>query len=66
VGVEKMCLSVEEMGEMIGISRSNAYELTRKKGFPSVRLGKRIIIPIVELSKWLARQAEVNGHGEPV
>lgn len=66
MGVEKMCLSVEEMGEMIGISRSNAYELSRKKGFPSVRVGKRIIIPITELNKWLARQTEVNSHAGPV
>lgn len=55
---EKLCLGVEEMGKRLGVSRAVAYELTRRKGFPAVRLGRRIVIPISELTAWLKRQSE--------
>ena len=55
---EKLCLGAEEMGKQLGISRAVAYELTRQKGFPAVRLGRRIVIPARELMEWLKHQSE--------
>jgi hypothetical protein len=46
------------MAAALGISRPVAYELSRKDGFPAIRVSeRRIIIPVDSLKKWLDRQA---------
>lgn len=55
-------LSVEEMAAFLGISRVGAYNLCHAKGFPSVRIGKRILIPRDRFLAWLNELPEVaNG-----
>jgi excisionase family DNA binding protein len=41
---ERLTLSVEEAAEMLGISRTLAYELVRRGVLPHVRLARRIVI----------------------
>ncbi len=53
----KMTMSVDEMAAAIGISRPKAYELAHSDGFPVIRIGRRIRIPVTELERWLERQA---------
>ena len=55
---KRLTVSVEEMAHMIGVSRSKAYELARSDGFPSVRVGGRIVVPVRELEDWLASQVK--------
>lgn len=56
---EKLTVSVEEMANMLGISRPVAYELTHREGFPVVRVSeRRVIIPLESLKRWLEREAE--------
>lgn len=56
---EKLTLSVDEMAAMLGISRPVAYELSKKEGFPAIRVSeRRIIIPVESLKRWLVKQAE--------
>lgn len=58
MATEKMTLTVEEMGERLGISRSVAYQLVREKDFPVIRISeRRLIIPIKSLEKWLSDRA---------
>lgn len=55
----KMTVTVEEMAEMIGISRSVAYQLIKEKDFPVIRVSeRRLIIPLKSLEKWLEEKAE--------
>ena len=55
---EKLTFNVDEMAAALGISRPVAYELSRKEGFPAIRVSeRRIIIPVDSLKKWLDRQA---------
>ena len=54
----KMTVSVEEMAEMLGISRSVAYQLIKERDFPVVRVSeRRLIIPVKSLEKWLEERA---------
>lgn len=56
---EKLTLSVDEMAAMLGISRPVAHELSKKEGFPAIRVSeRRIIIPVESLKRWLVKQAE--------
>ena len=37
---------VEEFARICGISRSHAYELVARREIPSLRLGRRVLIPL--------------------
>jgi excisionase family DNA binding protein len=39
-------MPVDEAAEVLGISRSLAYELVRKGELPSLRLGRRLVLPV--------------------
>jgi excisionase family DNA binding protein len=41
----KLTLTVEEAAALLGISRGLAYELVAKGDIPSLRLGRRIVVP---------------------
>ena len=56
---EKITLSVEEVGKKLGVSRPIAYELTKRQGFPVLRIGRRIVIPVDGLMEWI-RSNTVN------
>ena len=54
-GVERLCLTVPEAAEMLGLSRNNAYKLVKEKQLPSIKFGKRILIPRAALGKMLEK-----------
>ena len=56
--MEKATLSVRDLSEKLGISLPKAYELTKMEGFPVLRIGTRILIPVEGFRKWLAEQTE--------
>ena len=51
--MEKATISVQELSAQMGISLPKAYELTRTPGFPTIRIGTRILIPIDAYKEWL-------------
>jgi excisionase family DNA binding protein len=42
--MERLTVTVTEAAEILGVSRTSAYELVRAGALPSVRLGRRIVI----------------------
>ena len=50
---QKTMLSVEEAGEMLGVSRKLAYQLARRDHFPCLRIGRRILVPRIRLIEWV-------------
>lgn len=55
-----LMLSVPEIAAVLGISRAAAYELARSKGFPSLRIGTRIVIPKDRFIEWVNAKLEDN------
>lgn len=55
--MEKLTIGVEELAATMGISRPKAYELANSEGFPSIKIGRCIRIPIANLEQWLTKQA---------
>ena len=53
----RLCITVPEAATMLGISRNFAYELVRRNELPSIKFGKRILIPRVALGKMLEKGA---------
>ena len=51
---KRLCLTVPEAAEILGISRNFAYELVKQGQLPVIRLGKRLLVPKIGLEKKLA------------
>jgi predicted DNA-binding transcriptional regulator AlpA len=52
-----MFMSVMDLIDLLGISRSSAYELAAEEGFPKLKLVPgRVIIPRDTLFEWLDEQ----------
>ena len=48
-----LMLSVPDVASVLGISRAGAYELVRSDGFPSLRIGPRIVVPKEKFIDWI-------------
>lgn len=55
--MEKTTMSVQELSAQMGISLPKAYELTKSPGFPTIRIGTRILIPVDAYKEWLLKNA---------
>ena len=55
-----LTLTVPEVGEVLAISRAKAYDLARSEGFPSMRIGTRILVPRDKLIRWIDKQTEAR------
>lgn len=42
---QALVITVEEAAVLLGISRGLAYELVRRGDVPSIRLGRRLVVP---------------------
>ena len=51
-------LNAEMVAKMLGVSISSACELMHEKDFPSVRIGKRLIVPREDLKVWIENYIE--------
>ena len=49
-----LLLNVKQLVDLMGVSDSSIYELIQEDDFPSLRIGKRIVVPKEELRKWIA------------
>ena len=58
---ERLTMSVEEAGETLGISRSLAYDLVRRGELPSLRLGRRLVVPVRALEALVEQAAATAG-----
>ena len=50
---EKLCYTIPEAAELIGVSRNFGYELARRGEIPTRRFGKRIFVPRALFDKML-------------
>lgn len=48
-----LMLSVPEVAAVLGISQAGAYELVRTDGFPSLKVGSRIVVPKEKFIEWI-------------
>lgn len=55
---DRLTMTVQEAADALGISRNTAYELVHQGQIPSVRLGRRLLVPTKALHAWLEGQAE--------
>ena len=49
-------LNAETIANVLGIAMSSAYELMKEQGFPSLRVGNRLIVPKEKFIAWVEQQ----------
>lgn len=63
---DRLTLTVPEAAKVLGIGRGLAYEGVRTGAIPSVRIGRRVVVPIAALRQLLTdaeeRRAGVGGR----
>ena len=48
-----LMLNVVQVAAVLGISRAGAYELVHSEGFPTLKIGNRIVVPKDKLREWI-------------
>lgn len=56
--MEKTTMSVQELAANLGISLPKAYELVKQPGFPAIRIGGRILVPVEAFGRWLSETSK--------
>lgn len=54
---EKLAYSAKEAAAALGISLPTFYELSNRADFPCIRVGRRVLVPVDSLKKWLAKES---------
>lgn len=50
---DRLTMSVQEAGVLLGVSRNHAYKLAREGAFPTIRLGRKIVVPKARFEAWI-------------
>jgi excisionase family DNA binding protein len=51
---ERLTMTVDEVAAALGVSRGTAYEAVRSGQVPSIKVGRRVLIPCERFERWLA------------
>lgn len=51
--LEKQVYTIPEVAQLLGISKSYAYELVKRKEIPVLELGTRKMVPKKKFEEWL-------------
>ena len=57
---EKLVYTVEEAGTLLDLGRSGAYEAVRRGDIPTIRIGRRLLVPKAALDRMLAEGSQIN------
>jgi excisionase family DNA binding protein len=57
---ERRTYTIEEAGRLLGIGRNQAYEAARRGDIPTIKIGKRLLVPRAALDRLLD-----NGTSQP-
>jgi len=52
----RMTITVEEAAEMLGISRTSAYLCATRHEIPTLRLGRRVLVPVARFMALLEQE----------
>ena len=55
-----LVLNADQVAAFLNISRANAYVLLHRYDFPTIRIGKRMMVQKDKMLAWLDKQTEVK------
>ena len=51
-------LNAQQVAEILGIAKNSAYTLMHSEGFPTLHIGRRLVVPKEKLLQWMDDQLE--------
>jgi len=51
---QRRVVTLDETAQILRISRASAYEAARRKEIPTIRIGRRWLVPLAALERMLA------------
>ena len=51
-------ISVERAGQVLGISRASAYQAAQTGELPTIRFGRRLLVPTAVLARMLGQEPD--------
>jgi excisionase family DNA binding protein len=57
---ERRTITVEEAGRELGISRNGAYEAAARGEIPTIRIGRRLLVPKAAFDRLLEQPSSVK------
>ena len=58
--MEKLTISVPEAAKVLGVSKSNMYQIIKTEGFPVIVIGKRRLVSAKGLERWVEERAAIG------
>ena len=62
---KRLTVTVEEAGRILGISRGLAYQMAREGKIPTIRFGKRLVVPMWAIEHLLQEPQEAATSQHP-
>jgi excisionase family DNA binding protein len=56
--VQRRTLTVEEAGRILGLGRGASYAAAKRGEIPTIRLGRRLVVPTDALERMLAGEVD--------
>ena len=53
--MDKIVYSISEVAKLLDISRSYAYQMVRDETLPVSTLGRRKVVPKIQLEEWIQK-----------
>jgi excisionase family DNA binding protein len=60
---ECLCLSVAETAQSVGVSKPTVRAAIAQGHLKVARTGRRVLVPVVSIEKWLLELMTQDGHG---
>jgi excisionase family DNA binding protein len=57
---KRLTITVEQAGRILGISRGLAYQMAREGRIPTIRFGKRLVVPKWAIERLLQEPQPLN------
>lgn len=51
-------LNAQQVADVLGIAKNSAYTLMHSEGFPTIHIGRRLVVPKEKLLQWMDDQLE--------
>jgi excisionase family DNA binding protein len=56
---ERLAFSITEAAALLGVGRTLAYQMAKSGELPTVRLGRRVVVPRAQLEQLLAGEVDL-------
>ncbi len=60
ISLERRTLAVSEAARILGVSRSTAFVMAKSGQLPTIKAGRRVVVPIARLMRLLGESGDAG------